>query len=89
MYGGKFVLQNLKGNNYMCYYTVLPCFILYYRVISKCKPLGVYSWRGDLTKRFLYYECEGLIFGITLYSLENMDPSINKKGEENFSYFVF
>jgi len=63
MYGGKFVLQNLEGNNYMCYYTVLLCFILYFRVISKCKPLGVYIRRGDLTKRFLYYECEGLRSG--------------------------
>lgn len=33
-------------------------------------------------------DLEGLIFGITLYSLENMDPSIKKKDEENFSYFV-
>jgi len=25
-------------------------------------------------------DLEGLIFGITLHSLENMDPSIKKKG---------
>ena len=26
-------------------------------------PWGAYIWRGDLTERFLYWECGGLIFG--------------------------
>ena len=41
----------------------LPCFILYFRALSKYKPPGVYIRRGDLTEGFLRYEFEGLIFG--------------------------
>ena len=41
------------------------CFTLYFRAISKYKPLGglILFWRGDLTDVFLRYECGGLIFG--------------------------
>ena len=41
----------------------LLCFTLYLRAISKYKPLGAYSWRGDLTEGFLRYELGELIFG--------------------------
>ena len=41
----------------------LPCFILYFRALSKYKPPGAYIRRGDLTEGFLRYEFEGLIFG--------------------------
>ena len=45
-------------------FTVFPCFTLYYRTISKYKPLGgAYIWRGDLTEGFLRYEFGGALFG--------------------------
>ena len=42
---------------------LLPCFVLYFRALSKYKPPGAYIRRGDLTEGFLRYEFEGLIFG--------------------------
>ena len=44
-------------------FTVLLCFTLYLRAISKCKFRGAYIWRCDLTEGFLGYEFGGLIFG--------------------------
>ena len=41
----------------------LPCFILYMRAVSKYKPPGTYTRRGDLTEGFLLCEFVGLIFG--------------------------
>ena len=46
----------------ICYCTVLLCFILYLRALSKYKPPGAYIRRGDLTEVFLCYEVEGFIF---------------------------
>ena len=42
-------------------FTVLLCFTLYLREISKYKPPEAYIWRGDLTESFLRYEFGGLI----------------------------
>ena len=47
----------------MCYCTVLPCFILNLRAISKYKPPRAYIRRVDLTEEFLRYEFRGLIHG--------------------------
>ena len=47
----------------MCYCTVLPCFILNLRAISKYKPPRVYIRRVDLTEGFLRYKFRGLIHG--------------------------
>ena len=44
-------------------FTVLLCFTLYVRAISKCKLRGAYIWRCDLTEGFLRYEFGGLIHG--------------------------
>ena len=48
-------------------FTVLFCFTLLLRAISKYKPhprgRGAYIWRGDLTVGFLHYEFGELIFG--------------------------
>ena len=44
-------------------FTVLLCFTLYLRAISKCKLRGAYIWRCDLTEGFLRYDFGGLIFG--------------------------
>ena len=43
----------------------LLCFTLYFRAISKYKPLPgwAYIWRGDLREGLLSYEFGGLIFG--------------------------
>ena len=43
--------------------TLLICFILYLRAISKYKPPGAYIRRSDFTGGFLRCEFEGLIFG--------------------------
>ena len=43
--------------------TILLCFTLNLRAISKYKPPGAYIRRGDLTEGFLLYEFQGLIFG--------------------------
>ena len=66
---------NLKRYVYVSF---LPCFILYFRAISKYKPPGDYIRRGDLTEGFLRYDfgaaciwrglyMEELIFGILRY----------------------
>ena len=50
-------------------FTVLLCFTLYLRAISKYKPpRGLIFRRGDLTEGFLRYEFGGLIFGILRYA---------------------
>ena len=41
----------------------LPCFISYLRAITKYRLPRAYIRRGDLTKGFLRYEFDGLIFG--------------------------
>ena len=48
---------------FMCYCTVLPCFILNLRAISKYKSPRAYIPRVDLTEGFLRYEFRGLIHG--------------------------
>ena len=48
---------------FVCYCTVLLCFILYLRALSKYKPPEACIRRGDLTEVFLRYEFEGFIFG--------------------------
>ena len=47
----------------MCYCTVLPCFILNLRAISKYKLPSAYIQRVDLTEEFLRYKFRGLIHG--------------------------
>ena len=55
---------------------VLPCFILYLKAVSKCKPPRAYIRRGDSTEGFFMFRVRGrayiwrgiytdeLIFGI-------------------------
>ena len=53
-------------SKYKTVYVTVPfllCFILYLRALSKYKLPGAYIRRCDLTKGFLRYEFEGLIFG--------------------------
>ena len=52
-----------KMKNLCVTVTLLICFILYLRAISKYKPPGAYIRRGDFTGGFLRCEFEGLIFG--------------------------
>ena len=43
--------------------SVLLCFTLYLRAISKYNPPGAYIWRGNSTEGFSHYEFGGLTFG--------------------------
>ena len=56
------VLRQMQ--KFMCYCTVLPCFILTLRAISKYKPPRAYIRMVDLKEGFLRYEfIRGLIHG--------------------------
>ena len=65
IYGGKFAFQNrlgwlIVGRNF----TVFSLFYFVFEdTVFKHKPPGAYIRRGHLTKRFLRYGFEGLIFG--------------------------
>ena len=53
MYGGKFHFQNRFCFVLICIREQIPC----------TSPWGAYIRRGNLTKGFLRYDFEGLIFG--------------------------
>ena len=77
---------------FMCYCTVLPCFILNLRAISKYKPPRVYIRRVDLTEGFLRYEFRGLIHGgayFRNFTVFNLYNSENKPRGLYFSKALF
>ena len=55
------VLRQIQ--KFICYCTVLPCFILTLRVISNYKPPRAYIRTVDLAEGFLRYDFRGLIHG--------------------------
>ena len=55
------VLRQIQ--KFICYCTVLPCFILTLRVISNYKPPRAYIRMVDLAVGFLRYDFRGLIHG--------------------------
>ena len=80
------VLGKLK--NLCVTVTLLICFILYLRAISKYKPPGAYIRRGDLTGGFLRCKfgglyLEGLIFGTLRYQCSAFLSVL--RGNDHFS----